>query len=656
MADVQALSLDVRALSPDVRALRWMCLATYHRRGMGTRVPKRQTAVASRATARPTTTTDRRTLLIGAAALAVLTLALYWPVRTFDFVTYDDLEFVVENPAIATGLSWQNIRWSWANGYWATGGPLTWLSHMVDVQLFGLDAGGHHMTNVLLHVANTVLLFVVMVRLTNQPGASAMVAALFAVHPLHVESVAWISQRKDVLSTLFWLLTMWAYVRYARRPSGLGYAAVTVLFAMGLLSKPMVATLPFTLLLLDFWPLRRMEPPVAMEQPVFRPAVLLLEKLAWIVMSATSLFFTLLSQQHGGSVPGVEQLSLASRLSNAVVSYVAYVVRSAWPVNLTPYYPYDASLPVPLVLACAVVVIAISVAAIRAVRALPALSVGWAWYLGTLVPVIGIVQVGTHASADRFTYVPSIGLFIGIVWTAASWLGRWRVPRTAVAIVALAIVAALGVAARAQIEIWRNGLTLWQHAVRVSPDDARAHLNLGVTLSRARRFADAIAASRDAIRLSPSLPQAHNNLGLALAQVGQQSEAVAAFQEALRLDPDYAAPHANIADLLAAQGVTAEAFAHYERAIQLDSRAGLARMNYAITLAQTGRVDEAIGHARAAVDLDPTRADWRFVMAMLLKEAGRRDEAIRELKAVLSQQPDHLHAGRELTALCGRAC
>ena len=615
---------------------------------MGARRKRRPAVVAGRASEPPLPTADRRTLFIVAAALALLTLAIYAPVRHFDFVTYDDLEFVAENPSIATGLSWQNVRWSWANAYHSTGGPLTWLSHLIDVQLFGLAAGGHHLTSVLLHAANTVLLFLLLGRMTNQVAASAMVAALFAVHPLHVESVAWISQRKDVLSTLFWLLAMSAYVGYARQPGRRRYAAVTGLFALGLLSKPMVATLPFALLLLDFWPLRRIEP------RVFRLRVF--EKLPWIVMSAISLFFTALSQERGGSLPGFGQLSLATRLSNAVVSYVMYLIRLVWPANLTPHYPYDLSLSLVFVGLCLIVLIGISAAAWRASRSMPAFGIGWAWYLGTLVPVIGIVQVGAHASADRFTYVPSIGLFVAVVWTGAAWLRRWRVPRTAVAVLSLAIVAALGVAARAQIEIWRNGLTLWQHAVRVSPDDARAHLNLGVTLSRARRFSDAIAAYRDAIRLAPTLAQAHNNLALALAQTGQPSAAMAAAQDAVRLDPDYAAAHANLADLLAAHGVTAEALAHYERAIQLDPRAGLARMNYAITLAQIGRIDEAIPQARGAVDLEPTRTDWRFVAAMLLKEAGRRDEAIRELKAVLKEQPNHPHAGRELTALCGGAC
>ena len=622
---------------------------------MSRRRTARSTAAPRAAVPPPPAAPDRRSILLTVAGLVALTLFIYAPVRSFDFVTYDDLEFVVENPAIATGLSWQNVRWSWANAYWSTGGPLTWLSHMVDVEFFGLDAGGHHLTSVLLHLANTLLLFGVLLRMTNRFAASAMVAALFAVHPLHVESVAWVSQRKDVLSTSFWLLAMWAYAGYARRPRATTYLAVTVTLAMGLLSKPMVATLPFVLLLLDAWPLRRLD--VTQRSTLASAAGrLIVEKLPWIGMAVVSLLFTLQSQQSGGSVPGFQQLPLATRLSNAVVSYVMYLVRFIWPADLTPHYPYDLSLSAALVCTCAITLVVISLAAWRWRRELPAFGVGWAWYLGTLVPVIGIVQVGTHAMADRFTYIPSIGITIAGTWLLAAAAVRWRVPAVITATVAIASVLVLGVAARAQVGIWRDGLTLWQHAARVSPGDSRAPLNLGVTLSRQRRFADAIAAYREAIRLTPDLPHAHNNLGLALSATGQPGPAIAAFEDAVRLDPEYAAAHANLADLMAAHGGGAEALRHYERAIQLDARAGLPRINYAVTLAQMGRVADALPHAMAAVDLDQSRTDWRFVTAMLLKELGRRDDAVRELKIVLAQQPAHPHAQRELTALCGTAC
>jgi tetratricopeptide (TPR) repeat protein len=587
-------------------------------------------------------------MLLVPAVLATATIAVYARVRGFEFVTYDDLEFVAENPALASGLTWQAVRWSWANAYDATGGPLTWLSHLIDVELFGFDAGGHHLTNLALHVANTLLLHGVLLLMTGRLWPSAVVAALFAVHPLHVESVAWVAQRKDVLSTFFWLLATWAYVSYTRRPRPGAYAMVTVWLAMGLLSKPMVATLPFVLLLLDVWPLRRVAAGAIRR--------LLIEKLPWIAMSIASLAFTFASQQRGGSLAALDQLPFRARLANAVVSYALYLVKVVWPANLTPHYPYDPALSAPLVLACLVLLLAITAASIRLRDRLPAALVGWAWYLGTLVPVIGFVQVGTHARADRFTYVPSIGLFVLMVWGGAALMARWRVPRSAAAAAAAVVLFMLGVAAHRQVGVWRDGLSLWQHAVRVSPQDHRAHLNLGVTLSRARRFDEAILAYRQAIRLAPEVPEAYNNLGLALKETGNPSGAIGALDEALRRNPGYAAARANRANLRADAGDLEGAISDYEQAILLDPDVGLVRINLAVTLAQIGRLESALEQARAAVALEPARAEWRFVTAMIMKETGRRDDAIRELKAVLAIDANHAHARRELADLCPSAC
>ena len=376
---------------------------------------------------------ERRERLIRwliALALVSLTVAVYAPVRSFDFVTYDDGWFVSENPAIAGGLSVQGLRWAFQNAYLGTGGPLTWISHMADVQAHGLSAPGHHVTSLLLHAANTVLLFCVLRRMTGRLAPSAMVAALFAVHPLHVESVAWIAQRKDVLSTLFWLLAIAAYIGYTDQPTPARYGLVAILHVMGLLSKPMVATLPFTLLLLDGWPLGRW-PVCRFDRN--RAGRLILEKIPLGILSLLALWAALRAQRQAGAITDLQALPVTVRAANAVVTYVSYIGKFLWPSGLTVHYPYRLDLDISTVFGCLFFLGAATLAALALRRRVPAVFVGWAWYLGTLVPTIGIVQVGGHSMADRFTYVPAIGLFVLVVWGALAVTERLRVPRAVTA-------------------------------------------------------------------------------------------------------------------------------------------------------------------------------------------------------------------------------
>jgi tetratricopeptide (TPR) repeat protein len=558
-------------------------------------------------------TPDQRARVAVALAIALLAVTVFWPATTFDFVNYDDLEFVVENPHVATGLSAENVEWAFANPYTATGGPLTWISHMLDVEMFGMDAGKHHATSLVLHLCNTVLLLALLWRMTGAFGPSAVVAVLFVIHPLHVESVAWVSERKDVLSTLFWLLTIRAYVSYVKRPAWPPYAAVVGCFTLGLLSKPMVATLPLVLLLLDVWPLARWR----LDDDLWNSTrSLALEKLPLFALAAVSMGLTLSAQQHIGAVAAFETLPLHIRLSNAAVSYFAYLGKAIWPAGLVPFYPYRESVPAGIVVAAVAGLVALTAAAILAVRRAPYVTVGWLWYVGTLVPVIGIVQIGGHAMADRFTYAPLIGIFILIAWAGAAIAARARLPGAAVCTAALVVVA-FSVAARAQVLHWKNGVTLWQHTTEVSPDNARAHANLGVALAREGQRGAAIAEYQEALRLDPRSAETHNNLALAFVDEHKPEIALEHYTEAVRLKPDYPNAHTNLANLLDDRGRTAEAIAHYREAIRLDPYHVLARMNFAIALAKNGQFGEAIAQLEAVLLLEPGNQDARRMLDAL---------------------------------------
>ena len=556
----------------------------------------------------------KRTRIAVALAIALLSLTVFWPVTTFEFVNYDDLEFVAENPHVATGLNAENVEWAFANPYTATGGPLTWISHMLDVEMFGMDAGKHHATSLVLHLCNTVLLLALLWRMTGAFGPSAVAAILFAIHPLHVESVAWVSERKDVLSTLFWLLTIRAYVSYVKRPAWRRYAAMVACFTLGLLSKPMVATLPFALLLLDVWPLARWR----LDDGFWDSArSLALEKLPLFALGAVSMGLTLSAQQHIGAVAAFETLPLHIRLSNAAVSYLAYLGNAIWPAGLVPFYPYRESVAAGIVAASVAGLVALTAAAIVVVRRAPYVTVGWLWYVGTLVPVIGIVQIGGHAMADRFTYIPLIGIFILVAWAGAAIAARVRLPAAAVACTAALSVVAFGIGARAQVLHWKNGVTLWQHTTQVSPGNARAHANLGVALAREGQRGAAIAEYQEALRLDPRSAETHNNLALLLVDEQQPEKALEHYAEAVRLKPDYPNAHTNLANLLDDRGRTAEAIAHYREAIRLDASHVLARMNLAIALAKNGQFGEAIAQLEAVLQLEPGNQDAQRMLDAL---------------------------------------
>ncbi len=506
--------------------------------------------------------------------------------------------------------------WAFQTGYAANWHPLTWLSLMLDAQLFGTGAAGPHLTNVLLHAANTVLLFLLLSRLTGAHWRSALVAALFALHPLHVESVAWVSERKDVLSGLFFMLTLLMYARYAQSNLASGKSAFTcrdywlgvLFFALGLMSKPMLVTLPFVLLLLDWWPLNRFEPltPDAQRQTILR---LVLEKLPFLLLAFASAVITLAVQK--GAVQSLVHISLGIRAVNATVSYVRYLHKMFWPVNLAIPYPHPGYWPFWLLCLCAVALLATSLAVIRFRRQCPFLVTGWFWYLMMLVPAIGLVQVGMQSMADRYTYLPLIGIFIMLSWGAEKIVKLWRLPMGMIWGLALLVLAAATTRTIGQLRYWQNSGTLFAHAIAVTKNNDVAYYNLGEYCASQGRLDEAMDDYLKAIQIRPGYDDALNNLGVALAMNGKFDEAIARIQESIRSDPDKADAHYNLGNIFVMQHKLEEAAGAYTDALRLKPDYPDALNNLANVLLMQGHTQEAIQHYQEALRLDPSHEGAR---------------------------------------------
>ena len=527
--------------------------------------------------------------------LAVAVLVAYLPVLLSGFVDYDDDQYVTANPHVQSGLTADSLRWSLTSFDAANWHPVTWMSHMLDWQLFGPRPAGHHAVSLLLHLANTLLLFLLLERMTGCRLRSAAVSLLFGLHPLHVESVAWVAERKDVLSTLFWLLATWAYARYVDAPGVARYAVVLLWFAAGLAAKPMLVTLPFTLLLLDRWPLER----------DVRPARVLLERLPLAGLALASSLITLAAQHAGRAIVPQELISFPERLANATVAYVAYLVKAFAPFGLAVLYPHPRSaLPAWKVAGAALLLIAITAAAIRLRRRAPYLSVGWFWYLGTLVPVLGLVQVGEQGMADRYTYVPLVGIFVIVAWGVPDLLqaARVRVGRSgtrALAALSLLIAVALAGATWARTLAWHDSATLWRDEVRKQPRSARAHYKLGFALAADGREGQAIGEYGRAIELDPYDAAAHNNRGNLLGREGRDREALLDLDRAVAIQPK-AETYNNRGIIRAHLGDHASAVADFDRAIALDPSYGAARGNRAVSLWKLGDYDRAWSDVEAS--------------------------------------------------------
>ncbi len=589
--------------------------------------------------------------------LAAVTFVLYAPVLHHDFVGLDDQVYVTDNPTVQDGLTWKGIGWAFTSVHGSNWHPVTWLSHMLDCQLFAMQSGMHHLTNLILHAANACLLFYVLFRMTALVWPSALVALLFAIHPTHVESVAWVAERKDVLSTFLALATILAYVRYTEQPSARRHLLITAALAVGLCAKPMLVTLPFVLLLLDYWPLNRFndcKPTLA--DHLTRARRLIAEKLPLMLLVILSSAVTLYAQRSGGAVVGAELLSIESRVGNAMLSYVKYLYMAVWPTGLAVYYSHPFTRPDGVAVIGATLLLgALTVIALAAARKHPYIAVGWLWYIGMLVPVIGVVQVGSQMLADRYTYVPLIGIFIAVAWTLQSFVTQARQPsalrKRIVVVTATACLAALTVTARAQIGYWRDSVTLFQRALDVTTDNAPAHMFMAQTLYPLGREQEAIEHYEAALRINPRAPDTIYNLGYAYHLSGRNVEALARFNEVLRYRPNHANANFHIGRTLVEAGRYQQAIEHSLRALRADARFVMAHEHLGWALFELGRFEDAIPHLLQWLEANPAATATRLRLGQSLVALGDLPNAVEQLKIVVEHKSDD----PELLATLGQA-
>lgn len=532
----------------------------------------------------------------------------------FEFLNYDDDIYVSMNAFVQRGVTVESVRWAFTTAHAANWHPLTWISHMLDWDLYGAWAGGHHATSVLLHAANAMLLLLVLERMTGTFGPSVFVAALFALHPLQVESVAWVAERKNVLSTLFWILTMLAYLRYTTSPTVVRYLLVVAALAAGLMSKAMLVTVPLVLLLLDFWPLGRLD-----------GRRRLWEKLPLVALSAAASVVTYLAQQSAGQVMSTAQYPLSTRLANALVTYATYAFQMLWPRDLSIYYPHvAAALPAWKVAASALALALVTAVAAREWRHRPYLLVGWLWYTVTLLPVIGLIQVGIQARADRYAYVPLIGLFVVVAWGGRDLVRSWSAAAGGVVVLLLALSTGL------QVRHWRNSTTVFEHALAAAGENDIAHLHLALALEESGQPEDAIGHYREAARLGPDGPS-HYHLANALVRQGDVNGALAAFREAVRAEPQFVLARYNFGELLLAQGQKDEAIEQFAAAVQIDPTFAEAQFHWGMALASLSRTSEAATHFKEAIRINSAFAEAHYNLAVAHFLMGDYDSAWKEV-------------------------
>ena len=590
--------------------------------------------------------------------LAAATLAIYNPVNRHPFVNYDDDRYVTENPHVRAGMSWETVRWAFTSTEQANWHPLTWLSHALDCQLFHLNAGGHHLTSLLIHVANAVLLFLILAYGTGRAGPSLFAAALFALHPIHVESVAWVAERKNVLSTFFFLLAIGAYGWYARKPDWKRYLAVGFFFAWGLMAKPMVITLPFVLLLLDYWPLGRVKggSRAVSDLPQTSWGKLVVEKIPLFALSGVSAVITMQAQQAGGAMRSVTQFSLGVRLENAIVAYAMYLWKTIWPVRLAPLYPHPGdSLAGWQVGLSLVVLLAISTLVLR-FRSKPYVLVGWLWFLGTLVPVIGLVQVGDQAMADRYAYIPLIGIFVMIAWLATDVAEGWMIPAAARIGAAMCVMLVLALATYRQLAYWDSSYDLWAHTLAVTKNNFIAEDNLGGALLMDGRVEEAYPHFQRAAEINPRDPMSHANLGTYLQEHGSLQEAILEYDRTISLTSDpglLASTYANQGTAYRELGAGAKAQEAYENSLRLNPRQFNAYLGLGRLLENEEKIEEAIANYSRSVELRPT-AEGYLYLGRALEKVNRLNEAMGAYQEALKLAPDSKEAQEAADGLAGK--
>jgi len=564
--------------------------------------------------------------------LVVSTLVVYSRCLRLGFVNYDDDLYVTANPHVLEGLTWANLGWAWTTFHATNWHPLTWMSLQFDATVFGVEAWGFHLSNVLLHAVSTLLLFLALRRMTGADGRSACVAALFALHPLHVESVAWVAERKDVLSTCFGMAALLAYARYAEKPGWGRYAVVAVLFALSLLAKPMLVTLPFLLLLLDWWPLRRLEQGVSVRW-------LVLEKLPLLVLCAGSSVATWLAQREGGAMSTLDEFPFDIRLANALAAYLHYVAKMLVPMRLAAFYPHpgwDFPLWQPIV--AGVLLVAVTITVVRHGRESPYLPVGWLWYLGTLVPVLGLVQVGQQGMADRFTYFPMIGLFVLATWGAADLAIRYRC-ESAMASIVMVLFLALMLLSWFQIGTWQNSVTLWQHTLKSTSRNAVAHHNLGQAYLALGRPGEAAAQFQAAVNINPGDIRSLNQLATICINTRRYDEAQRYLDDALAMAPENALLHGNQGTLYFRTNRDALALEHYLLAVKYDPRNALAHYSLGNYYLAKGDLAKAADYFRTTTQLEPRDAEAFFQLGKVLGPLQQLDEAVACLQRAAELQP-----------------
>ena len=586
--------------------------------------------------------------------LIAVILAVYWQVLSFEFVSFDDTTYITSNNVVKQGITVDGIRWAFAGVHVSNWHPLTWISHMMDVDLFGMNPGMHHLTNVLFHILNSILLLIVLNKMTGALWKSSAVAVLFALHPLHVESVAWIAERKDVLSTFFWMLTMLGYIWYIQRRTVQRYLVVILSLILGLLSKPMLVTLPFVLLLMDYWPLNRLKIIQKVDtrsnphKGIVRScgwwseySTLILEKIPLILCALISSGVTFYAQLNGESVLSLEKINLVVRIANAIISYVVYLEKMIWPINLAVFYPYPDIINPLVALLCALFLLIITTLILFAAKNLPYLALGWFWYLVTLLPVIGIVQVGEQQLADRYTYISLIGIFIIVVWGLADILTQWRYGKVVLGVLSASVFALLITTTWVQIGTWKNSEILFRHALAVTKNNYVAHDSLGLAISTRGDFEGAISQYRQAIKIKPNYLLACNSIGFALFDEKKYTEAFKQFQECLKIDPESSIAYLGLGDTMLATSNFTEAIRSYTEALRIDPNHTETYSKLGLAYLKKGNVQDSIKYCHKALMIKHDDAIATKVLEVANIAQLRIEGSIFELNKSLQTQPEN---------------
>jgi len=582
--------------------------------------------------------------------IIVLIGFIYWQVSSFEFINFDDQMYVTDNQYVTRGLTTENLKWAFSlstyENYWH---PLTWLSHMIDCELFGMNSGMHHMTNVIIHIINSILLFLTLAYFTGSRGKSAIVGIFFAIHPINVDSVAWVAARKNVLSTMFWMLSMLAYGYYAKKPDIKKYVLLMLLFTLGLLTKPMLVTLPCALLLLDYWPLRRFEKGVFHisheEQTTFSATStyrLILEKVPLFVLSGAIIFISNTTLQNLSQMVPTAIVPMPLRIKNALVSYINYLYKTFWPFDLSIFYPFPNYIPFWQALIAGTAIIFISVIAIYFCRKLPFFITGWCWFLGTLVPGIGIVQNGRWpALADRWAYIPLIGVFVAVVWGFEKILIKKRLLNLSTIFLSGIIIFALTTISWVQTGHWKNSISLFSHALEVDPQNEVAHYNLGTALSQAGLTDRAIVHLTAALEINPKNFRAFNNLGNILVKRGKLTEAASHYVNALKIRPDNIEALNNLANVMIKTGQTEKAITYYLKILKINQNNAETHNNLGLAYAGIKRFEKATDHVNKALALNPARKQFKENLLKIKRVKKKLYKKEFELKKQIQIDPNN---------------